>query len=184
VVWQAQYSPYGLPLVAETITANLPSAVTAAQAAAACRIGHQGLFIDRLDSGAADPSLTSGADLLYHNRNRPYSPALGRFMQRDVNQTALPIVTALIMNGQVVDSFLSPFMPQGQYAGGMNLYEYNTSNPVSFRDPLGLIYDPFEDVDEAIAMMYAERAQALGRYCGQVLDRLRLCERRGYCRAS
>jgi RHS repeat-associated protein len=47
---------------------------------------------------------------LMHNRNRAYSPELGRFLQRD---------------------------PAG-YADGMNLYAYAGNNPLLFSDPYGL----------------------------------------------
>lgn len=46
----------------------------------------------------------------YFNRNRYYSPALGRFTQKD---------------------------PIG-FNGGMNLYRYSDNNPVLFTDPMGL----------------------------------------------
>jgi len=42
----------------------------------------------------------------------------------------------------------------------MSLYAYAGSNPVGRRDPSGLVYDPFEDVDDVIAGMWAERAEA------------------------
>jgi RHS repeat-associated protein len=140
VVWQAQFSPYGLPLVAETITANLPSSVTATQAAAACRIGHQGLFIDRLDGAADGPSLTADAELLYHNRNRTYSPALGRFVQKDVNGAGLPVLAALAMNGTPIDALLDRFDPQSHYGDGLSLYLYAGADPVNARDPAGLFW--------------------------------------------
>ncbi|MBS3820890.1 MAG: RHS repeat-associated core domain-containing protein, partial [Phycisphaerae bacterium] len=60
-------------------------------------LGHQGLYLD-----------TESA--LYYNRNRYYSPSLGRFTARD---------------------------PLG-YVDGMSTYEYVGSRPVSRLDPIGL----------------------------------------------
>ena len=68
------------------------------------RVGHQGLFFERfyVEPGATvvDPALTPNAAGLYYNRNRWYSPELGRFVQRDPNETATPILTALASNGE------------------------------------------------------------------------------------
>jgi len=50
----------------------------------------------------------------------------------------------------------------------MNLYGYLGSNPVNFGDPLGLIYDPFEDVDDIIARIWAERGR--GRVAASARD--------------
>ena len=101
-------------------------------------IGHQGLFFVRLDGDPADPPLEVGAKGLYYNRNRWYRPDLGRFMQRDVNETALPIITAMVFNGESVASLFSSFSGQGLYSDEINLYAYASSNPVSYRDPAGL----------------------------------------------
>ncbi|MEL6741041.1 MAG: hypothetical protein AAFP26_10340, partial [Planctomycetota bacterium] len=88
VVGQWTYDAYGGVLTAEQIQANMPLR----------HIGHKGLFIDRLDAPAAD---NSGDELLrlipyghnvYHNRNRVYAPAMGRFLQRDPNQSALAVL--------------------------------------------------------------------------------------------
>jgi YD repeat-containing protein len=43
------------------------------------RIGHQGLFFDRLDELATANQLAVGGRGLYQNRNRTYDPVLGRF---------------------------------------------------------------------------------------------------------
>ena len=101
-------------------------------------IGHQGLFFVRLDGDPADPPLEVGAKGLYYNRNRWYSPGLGRFMQRDVNETALPILTAYAFNGAALDSLLSGFDGQALYADGMSLYVYLNGNPLNGLDPEGL----------------------------------------------
>jgi len=157
VVRQYQWSPYGAPVVAETLTDNLPSAVTEAQAAAAGRIGHQGLFFERYDSGADEPGIAANAAGIYYNRARFYTPYLGRFLQKDMNAAGLPIVAALAFNAAALDAFLDAFDAQNHYGDGLNLYAYVGSNPVGRRDPSGLVYDPFEDVDDVIGAMQAEK---------------------------
>ena len=101
-------------------------------------VGHQGLFFIRFDGEPDDPPLAVGARGLYYNRNRWYSPELGRFITRDVNETALPIITALAFNGETLANFLDSFDGQTLYGGGMNLYEYVGSDPVNRRDAAGL----------------------------------------------
>ncbi|MFQ5807773.1 MAG: hypothetical protein ACE5I3_15105, partial [Phycisphaerae bacterium] len=85
VVEQYVYGPYGdlVPVHADNPADPL------------ARMGHQGLFFARLDGWADDPPMVPGAVGLYYNRNRWYSPHLGRFIERDVNETALPIISAL-----------------------------------------------------------------------------------------
>ena len=154
VMFQFAYGPYGDLRAADLRSgeASLPP----------MSLGHQGLFFIRLDGDPDDPPLEPGAHGLYYNRNRWYNPDLGRFMQRDVNETALPILTAYAFNGEAVANLFGSFSGQGLYADGMNLYLYARGNPINGRDPFGLYYDPFADVDDCIAGIYAERAQAAG----------------------
>jgi len=98
---------------------------------------------------------------LYYNRNRWYSPALGRFTSCDPNETALPVVTALLMNGEAWSILADGFSAAGHFGDGMNLYQYLGSNPLAASDPLGLSdWDWFEEVDDTIVGMAGEKAAA------------------------
>ncbi len=115
-------------------------------------VGHQGLFFDRFSSNASLPPLdgetavvgapagpfSSALHGLYYNRNRWYAPELGRFIQRDPNETAMTLIAAEATNGAPISPFQSEFNVLGHFGDGMNLYGYLTSNPVRGRDPLGL----------------------------------------------
>jgi hypothetical protein len=100
VVAQWAYGPYGEVRLADWKNPNSPTRL-------AC--GHQGLFFIRLDGSVDDPPLAPGAVGLYYNRNRWYSPYLGRFLQRDVNETAMPIIIAAAFNGDTLDRLFGAF---------------------------------------------------------------------------
>jgi RHS repeat-associated protein len=87
-------------------------------------LGHQGLFRDH-ETGSI------------HNRGRDYDPDLSRFRQRDPNETALLLATALVTNGQAADA-LSGMPGSGLYADGLHLYIYQRGNPLIGTDPAGL----------------------------------------------
>jgi len=142
-----------------SIAENLDTAPDGTSLHAANRVGHQGLFFDRFagDYTTQPLSPTDGAGL-YFNRNRFYSPTLGRFIQRDPNETALPILTALATNAESLSVNFGPFDAHALYANGPNLYQYEGSNPVNNRDPSGL-YDEF---DEAMDDFAGSRLYALG----------------------
>jgi len=123
---QYAYEPYGVVLVAESFASH-----------AVNRVGHQGLFFERYDGTSFRQTVSPTENGLYYNRNRFYDPSLGRFIQRDPNETGIPIIAALAMNGQAVDVLLSGFDPEAVYAFGLNLYEYVGSNPVVRVDPSG-----------------------------------------------
>lgn len=160
---QYSYSPYGLLLESEEFS---PGVVN--------RIGHQGLFWESLGFesefkiNSATRRLDSG---LYYNRNRFFSPQLGRFIQRDPNATAAPVMQALAMNGEGLDTQTNSFDLGAHYRDGLNPYLYQKANPFG-RDPLGL-YDPFDQMDEIVSEMYGERAAflaAITSAVGQAVD--------------
>jgi len=128
LVEQYVYDPYGTIAAKEIVTG-----------APLNHVGHQGLFFDRLDDPDGLP-LHENAVGLYYNRNRWYSPTMGRFLQRDPNEAAQPIITALLMNGDIMQVLLHMYSLQGQYSDGMNLYQYCGSNPINNRDPNGLFW--------------------------------------------
>jgi guanyl-specific ribonuclease Sa len=74
-----------------------------------------------------------------------------------VNETALPILTALAFNAATLWDLLGQFDPRGQYVDGMNLYAYGDSSPVSLRDPLGL-----DTIDDLINMLIGHKVAFLG----------------------
>ena len=143
VLWQYTYEPYGQLVFAECGTGVSPVVLPVN------RIGHQGLFFERFcvdpnDSVTApvllpdDPATGRRVVGLYNNRNRWYSPELGRFVQKDMNETAMPIITALAMNGKALTAAISAFNAQDHCGNGMNVYQFVESNPVDQTDPTGL----------------------------------------------
>jgi len=105
-----------------------------------------------------DPSLEPDAIGVYYNRNRAYSPQLGRFLGRDPNETALPIIASIAMNAMSIAQAFGVFDIHGLFGDGLNLYEYQNSDPVNLRDPLGLSI--MDDVDEWVGDYYGDRAAA------------------------
>lgn len=102
------------------------------------RVGHQGLFFERFDGTYADPTLSTESDGFYYNRNRFYDPVNGRFTSRDPNETGIPILTAMAMNGDTIPHAPNSLHIEKTYGNGMNLFAYESSNPLKARDPNGL----------------------------------------------
>ncbi len=136
VLEQYTYEPYGALVAAEMYYAHAMN-----------RAGHQGLFFERFDGSYDDYTLfrvaqgtafITGAKGLYYNRNRYYSPTLGRFTTRDPNETALPIITAMAMNAQSLSIISGGFDGLTLYGNGMNLFQYVGDNPVNRLDPTGM----------------------------------------------
>jgi YD repeat-containing protein len=160
VAGQWVYDAYGDVIVADHILA-FP----------VMRIGHKGLFIDRLDvpvvnsGGMESPRLVPFGHTISHNRNRLYSPQMGRFYQLDPNATAMALLEASIYHGKGVGAIALAFSMEQMYGDGLNLYEYLGSNPWNRSDPMGLSWDPFDMVDEFIALDAGSKAaflQAVG----------------------
>ena len=125
LVQQYSYWPYGTLQAVEDCKVSPPGDLLGAPALYATNLGHQGLYWDF-------------ESWLVHNRARTYNPDLGRFMQRDPNETALLFVTALMRNGQA-QRLIYTLSPGDQYGDGMNFYEYLRSNPIDRNDPSGLL---------------------------------------------
>ncbi|MEA5556242.1 hypothetical protein [Nodularia spumigena] len=88
------------------------------------RIGHKGLFIDRLDvpvvnsGGMESPRLVPFGHTISHNRNRLCSPQLGRFYQLDPNATAMALLEASIYHGKGVGAIALAFSMEQMYGDG------------------------------------------------------------------
>lgn len=137
------------------------------QAQVANRVGHKGLFFDRIDGHPMSLQLLPNAKGLYQNRNRMYSPMLGRFIQKDPNASGLPVMANSVKWGSGAQlASLLPYDAQSQYGDGMNLYGYLGSNPYLRRDSLGLSWDPFDMVDEYMVESAAAQAAFLSRVIG------------------
>ncbi len=154
VVEQYQWEPYGLLAAKDTDTGGtIPHS----------HIGHQGLFFYRFNPQTGDTAtLSTTAVGLYFNRNRWYSASLGRFTSRDPNETGQLIVNVVIMNGEACPIVAGLFSAVNHYRDGLNLYNCQGSNPISGSDPLGLYgdYDVFDEIDDCITSMQAEKAAA------------------------
>ncbi|HZW06249.1 MAG TPA: polymorphic toxin-type HINT domain-containing protein [Phycisphaerales bacterium] len=153
VICQYTFDPNGVLINADHIEAQVVN-----------RVGHKGLFFDRIDGHPMGRQLLANARGLYQNRNRVYHPMLGRFMQKDPNESGLPVIAngAMMASNPAMASLL-PFDAQGMYGDGMNLYGYLGGNPYARRDPLGLSWDPFSMTDDYLAEAAGAQAAFLER---------------------
>ncbi|MBK8915635.1 MAG: hypothetical protein IPM64_13755 [Phycisphaerales bacterium] len=162
---QTAYEPYGAPAIHDDFLrlADESNEVPAGERRRAplVDVGHQGLFFDRfvvapgatiLDpllsptSGSSAPERTVG---LYYNRNRWYSPTLGRFTGRDPSDTALPIAIAAEYNGTALRALAR--RPMAAYADGPNAFLAYDSSPIQRRDAMGLSWGMEDDLDDYLA---------------------------------
>jgi YD repeat-containing protein len=128
------------------------------------RIGHQGLFYYSFDSAAATvAAATPTAHGLYYNRNRWYSPQVGRFTTADPNETSQLLLGVVAMNGDTLASVAEVFDARGHFGDGMNLYSVAQSNPMSGSDPLGLF--SYGEVGTGMAIQ-----SSLGALMGGAVD--------------
>jgi hypothetical protein len=117
----------------------------AASAGKELRVGHKGLFFDRLDAGISDPvtgqetpRLWPGARLSGYARNRTLHCDFGRWNQPDPNMTGLPVQQAMVFHGRGLRPGSQGFDLRGHYADGPNSYLYLRGTPFTGFDPLGL----------------------------------------------
>ena len=132
---QYTYAPYGECLVAETVTGSV---------LVGNRVGFQGMFIDVQGVFQTNRNVIPGPRRHYLTANRVYDPPTGRWLQRDPNETAQPIVEALAVNGQAW-SLIAPLLAlDALYGDGMSLYQFALANPAVWRDPSGLSADDWD----------------------------------------
>jgi hypothetical protein len=65
-----------------------------------------------------------------------YNPKLGRFLQRDPNETAHFLIAAIAKNAESRAVYVS-LVAGGQYQDGINLFQAYDSNPLTYTDPTG-----------------------------------------------
>jgi Restriction endonuclease fold toxin 9 len=121
--------------------------------------GHKGPFLDRLDEGVIDwvtgletPRLAVDGRSLYYNRNRSYSPSLGRFMQADPNANGQTLMDQMLRHGQRVMASVDEFGLEDRCVDGLSMYQYVRSSPSTSSDPLGL-YSAEDGVEDAMDFM-------------------------------
>ncbi|MFG0285957.1 MAG: hypothetical protein ACF8R7_16190 [Phycisphaerales bacterium JB039] len=125
VARQYAWSPYGELLRADVFDSAAPMS----------RLGHQGLFHDRLDAGVTSEPMAAFSSQLVQNRNRTLSPRLGRFFQRDPNGTQASLLEMMTSRGIPP---LSAASHESLFGDGVNVYPCLSQNPLSWTDPTGL----------------------------------------------
>lgn len=130
VTCQNSWSPYGHLLAFETFG---PSASDERLA-----IGHQGLFLVPF-AGTLQAANSQDADEgLYYCRNRWYSPTMGRFTQRDPRGSGAVIIEVPVTAGTSWRLSRELFSSIEQFNDGMNLYTFESANPLIRNDAIGL----------------------------------------------
>ncbi len=135
VVRQHTFDPYGEILTAEDFDTH-----------PGIKVGHQGLFFDRLEPPAPSGGLISmsaavqlqpGVFGLYQARNRVLLPRYGRWAQKDPNASGM-LHASLWHDGQEPMPELAAGSLQGVVADGLNLFAFVGSRPFNATDPVGL----------------------------------------------
>jgi hypothetical protein len=163
LIEQYVYDPYGQALLRETPGGQDPRN----------RIGHKGLFFDRLDADTTAPQLAPSAFGLYQNRNRTFAPGIGRFLQRDPNASGQPTTIGAFFGAPPIAANL-PFDPDALYADGLHSSQYLGSSPALRHDPRGLFLDvlfPATTVAD-IESDWHERVLETGRSMADLVSQL------------
>ncbi len=140
VVKSWQYDAYGQCLRATDVVAP-----TGNYSIPMNRIGHKGLFMDRLDVSAANPGtyadnprLAPFSTVLYQNRNRTYSPQLGRFIQREPNESGQLLAMMQRYHSCKPSESGGSMSIETLFGSGGSVYSYLRSNSWLKLDHLGL----------------------------------------------
>jgi len=105
------------------------------------RLGHHGLFIERVDSTTLDPVIAPGSELWALSRSRWYAPELGRFLTSDPNETGVPTVASLAMLGKMPAGPPSgSFDWESHFGDGLDTFTAYGANPIANQDPTGLFF--------------------------------------------
>lgn len=126
------------------------------------RLGHQGLFADRLDGHTNSRVIdNAAADLWYQSRSRWYAPELGRFTSSDPNATGIPVQASLAMLGMMPSGPPDgSFGWESHYGDGWDVFTAYGASPVATQDPLGLWFS-FGDVLSAFGTKEGLRARGV-----------------------
>lgn len=161
VYWRGGFEPYGAVLWSDNPDGQ--GGTSGFYSAPPLRIGHKGLFVERLDAppvvwgyAHAQKRLIAGADLLVLMRNRalpayagggdgdvgsiPRGVAgLGRFLQPDPYATGVAVQPNLFGLGQAmyVPSPMTPDL-ESWTADALHAVAYARADPINCRDPSGL----------------------------------------------
>ncbi len=143
VVTELVYDAYGQVLAREDLAGTTPADL---------RLGHKGLFFDRLDGGVADPMtgqdtrrLEAGSTLLGYNRNRSLHTQWGRFLQKDPIATGLCVQEAMVFDGESMQCRAQEVDIMKHLVDGPNAYAYVRHVPLTGEDPAGLFFS-FADI--------------------------------------
>lgn len=132
VARQRVLSPYG-----RVIQEDSTGFVTGSPAT---RIGHQGLFAERLDADTRQDPQAAGGTVVWHNRQRTLHAGYGRFLQRDPHATGVTVSQSLWWHSgeRPIESAASGDM-QPDMIGTLlpNQYLYVASQPLGLVDPSG-----------------------------------------------
>ncbi len=108
------------------------------------RLGHHGLFAERLDDDTASKvfdDTSPDLELWYQSRSRWYAPELGRFITSDPNATGVPTTPTLAMLGQMPQGPPSgSFDAMAHYGDGWDTFTAYGANPIlTARRGVGLL---------------------------------------------
>ncbi len=136
LVEQRVYTPFGQVLNADkTALANPGGLYNDFR----LRLGHHGLFADRLDADTTQPVLRhADARVICLTDNRVYEPLRGSWMQRDPFATGILSATNMGWGGVTSGSGLDAFNTGFHYTDGLNPFPGVRGNAVEFTDPAGL----------------------------------------------